>query len=121
MISATSCAAWAKHVGNKGQACVEAIYTVGPNFLILLFIVFSNYSFLLKSWVDHCSYEATVCLITYPNTPSQCRSKLNKQLKSLWPLGKLNFSYKKDHLIKTFGHFSFTRLWQINFSQKIVL
>lgn len=83
-------------VNNKGQASIEATLGIPLLWVTIALIIWIQGSGLMKAWVEHFTYEATVCLITYPNTANSCEYKLMKTLQALWPRGQLNLTYKKN-------------------------
>ena len=68
------------------------------SFVVIAFMGFFIMMYFLKVWVDHSSYEAAVCIHSYPHPIEDCQKKLNKQLAALWPSGTLTVHIEKKTL-----------------------
>lgn len=97
---------WAKPVTNKGQSTLEAVYSLLLSFMILALMGLATLRSLISLWVDHFTYEAAICFASYPSQEESCRQELEKQLRALWPLGKLSISFQQ---YRVHGHFEFLR------------
>ena len=85
---------------NKGQSSVEALLSIVGSFFVFSFIAFFCLVYFLEVWVDHNSYEAAICIHSYPHPIEDCQQKFKDQLAALWPLGELKLQYEKKNLQK---------------------
>ncbi|MCB0389729.1 MAG: hypothetical protein KDD58_00490 [Bdellovibrionales bacterium] len=82
-------------INNRGHATIEVLISFIGAFKIMTFTMFFIMMIFLKIWVDHNTYEAAICMNSYPYPINSCQEDLNHQLTAVWPLGKLTLFYEK--------------------------